>query len=635
LADSGSITVNATGTLTMRGSAQISTDNFAFGQSGDVTVNAGDMLLVGAGPDTGLISAQSRLAGRPGNVTINATGSIDMQNGFRISGNTLGSDDAGQVNVRAGRSITMSGTSTFISSVTGQPVDSDLDSFAQLFFSFFLATRGIEILDYPSLREALGVAPSPNDLMNVLAALSTISDGAGNPLVAVTDFTPGAGGKVSITTPVLAANDGAHIETSTVWDGNAGAIVLDVGSLTLRDGAIIGSRSGAVRPDRGFTVGTGNAGTVDIVATNTVEISGRSPTGEGSIVTTNTFGDGKAGNISLSANQVNIENDGVVASASGGVVDGQLFVGAGNAGQISLSAPTLTMADGTISVATSGAGSAGSILLNGNTLSLTGGSQVVSSTSGSGEGGSVLANASDSASISGQGSGLFSTASGTGNAGEVAVSTPILAMSEGGTISAATEGAGDAGNISLNVNSLNLASGAQVLSSTTGDGVGGKVGVTAVEVVSISGSESGLLSTTSSIGDAGEVTVSTPRLAMSDGGTISVATSNNGNAGNIELNVTNFTQTGGAQVVSSTTGAGAGGNLTVTASNSIAVSGSGTEPSGLFSTASSTGNAGQVTVSTPTLNMGDGGTISVATTGAGDAGNVFLNVSNFSLIFKI
>ena len=109
LADSGSITVNATGTLTMRGSAQISTDNFAFGKSGNVTVNAGDMLLVGAGPNTGLISAQSALAGQSGEVTINATGSIDMQNGFRISANTLGSDDAGQVNVRAGRSITMTG----------------------------------------------------------------------------------------------------------------------------------------------------------------------------------------------------------------------------------------------------------------------------------------------------------------------------------------------------------------------------------------------------------------------------------------------------------------------------------------------------------------------------------------------
>ncbi|RPJ34778.1 MAG: filamentous hemagglutinin N-terminal domain-containing protein, partial [Planctomycetaceae bacterium] len=347
-ADSGSITVNATGKLTMRGSAQISTDNFAFGKSGNITINAGDMLLAGEGTNTGAIAAQSRLAGQAGGVTINATGSIDMQNGFRISANTLGSDDAGQVNVRAGRSITMSGGSTFISSVTDQPLDSSLDSFAQLFAPFF----GVETLDYPSLRATLGVAPATGDLMNVLAALSTISDAAGNPLVAVTDFTPGNGGKVSITAPVLAANDGAHIETSTLWNGNAGGIEVNVGSLTLRDGAIIGSRSGAVRLDRGFTVGTGNAGTVDIAATGAVEISGRLPTsGEGSVITTNTFGDGNAGNISLSANQVNIENGGIVASASGGTVDGQLIVGAGNAGQISVSTPTLTMADGTISVA--------------------------------------------------------------------------------------------------------------------------------------------------------------------------------------------------------------------------------------------------------------------------------------------
>ena len=34
--------------------------------------------------------------------------------------------------------------------------------------------------------------------------------------------------------------------------------------------------------------------------------------------------------------------------------------------------------------------------------------------------------------------------------------------------------------------------------------------------------------------------------------------------------------------------------------------------------------------STPTLTMGDGGTISVATSGAGNAGNIALNVTNFT-----
>ncbi len=703
-ADSGSITVNAAGTLTMRGSAQISTDSFAFGKSGNVTVNAGDMLLVGAGANTGLISAQSRLAGRPGDVTINATGSIDMQNGFRISANTLGSDDAGQVNVRAGQSITMTGTSTFISSVTGQPVDSELDSFAVLFFPFFQSTRGIEVLDYPSLRTALGVAPSPNDLMNVLAALSTISDGAGNPLVAVTKFTPGNGGKVSITTPVLAVNDGAHIETSTVWDGNAGAIALDVGSLTLRDGAIIGSRSGAVRPDRGFTVGTGNAGTVNIAATDTVEISGRSPTsGQGSIVTTTTFGDGNAGNISLSANQINVQNGGSVTSASGGTVNGQLFVGTGNAGQITVSTPTLTMGDGsTISVATAGAGKAGDIGLTVANISLAGGARVDSSTTAAGSGGAITLTTTDvasGASINGTGSGLFSTAASTGNAGTITVApapgvqAPMLTMADGGRISVATSGAGRAGDITLTLSSLTSTGGARVDSSTTGAGQGGNVALTATGPVALSGVDStgaagGLFSTTQSsgdagqiqvstpqltlgggaqiassslgasttgrggsvtvtaptsvalagagsgvfstaegVGDAGTITVTTPTLSLSDGSTISVATAGAGKAGDIGLTLDTFSLAGGARIDSSTTGAGRGGNVALSATSGATLTGTG---GGLFSTAASTGNAGTITVATPTLTMGDGGTISVATSGSGNAGNILLNAANFT-----
>ena len=93
---------------------------------------------------------------------------------------------------------------------------------------------------------------------------------------------------------------------------------------------------------------------------------------------------------------------------------------AGNAGQITVSAPalapvpTLTMADGgTISVATSGAGSAGSILLNANTLSLIDGAQVVSSTSNIGNAGSISLNVSEFTQTGG-GSRVESSTSGAG-----------------------------------------------------------------------------------------------------------------------------------------------------------------------------------------------------------------------------
>ena len=313
----------------------------------------------------------------------------------------------------------------------------------------------------------------------------------------------------------------------------------------------------------------------------------------------------------------------------------------GSAGQIAVTTPALTMGDGgTISVATSNIGNAGSISLNVSNFTQTGGSRVESSTSGAGVGGTLGLTAGELVSISGAGSGLFSTASSTGNAGQITVAAPGLApvptltMADGGKISVATSGGGSAGSISLNANTFSLTGGAQVVSSTTGAGQGGSVTATAGESISISGSgsqPSGLFSTASSTGNAGQIAVSTPTLTMAESATITVATEGSGSAGNISVNVSNLTQTGGAQVVSSTTGAGGGGNLAVTAANSISISGSGSIPSGLFSTASSTGNAGEVTVSTPTLAMSNGGTISVATSGAGNAGNALLNVSNFIL----
>jgi large exoprotein involved in heme utilization and adhesion len=203
--------------------------------------------------------------------------------------------------------------------------------------------------------------------MQVLAVLRTIRDPAGNPLVAVTDFTPGTGGRVSIATPALTANSGARIETSTAWDGNAGAVVINVGSLTLSDGAFVGSRSGAVRLDRGPTVGAGSAGTVNIVAADTISISG------GSDVTTSTFGGGNAGDISLSANQVNVQSSGKVTSDSGGILGGQLLAGSGKGGNINIAAPQINLLDGaTISATSQGTASAlaGSVNIVTNNLTM-------------------------------------------------------------------------------------------------------------------------------------------------------------------------------------------------------------------------------------------------------------------------
>ena len=404
LADSGPITVNAIDKLTVLGpTAGITSDSFALGASSKITLNVGDAVFA----RQGVLAAQSLLTGTSGSITVNASGQVNIQDGSRVTAATFGSGDAGAISITANGGVNLNGTNSRIQSTTFQERDALYNGFAARFAAFFGVSPAT--FNYAALRTRLGVAPAPGDLMQVLAKLNALRDSAGNPLVAVTDFTPGTGGSVSITAPVLTASAGALIESSTAWDGNAGQINANVGSLFVNDGASISSTSGRVNINTGVpTVGSGNAGDINLTASDAISISGARST-----ISTTTFGNGNAGNISMSANQVNVQNGGSVTSESGGTLASRFFVGTGNAGEINvLSTPTLTMADGgAISVKTSGVGNAGNISLDVGNFTQAGGARVDSSTLGAGRGGDITVTAANSASISGPGTGVLSNAS--------------------------------------------------------------------------------------------------------------------------------------------------------------------------------------------------------------------------------
>jgi filamentous hemagglutinin family protein len=543
LADSGPITINAIDKLTVVGNAAITSDSTAFGASSKITLNVGDALFSGQGA----LSAQSLLAGASGSITVNATGQVDIRDGFNVTAATFGSGDAGAITITANGGVNLSGTNSGIFSVTTQAPDTTYDTFAQRYDTFFRTNRGgIRIPNYASLRTALTVAPGPGDLMQVLAKLNAINS-AGNPLVPVTDFIPGIGGTVSITTPVLAASAGALIESSTGWGGNAGHINANVGSLFLNDGASISSRSGRVSITTGVpTVGAGDAGNISLTASDVMSISG------GAISTT-TFGNGNAGRISLSANQVNVQNGGSVTSESGGTLAGQFFAGTGNAGQIAVSTPTLAMADGgTISVKTSGGGNAGNISLNVANFTQSGGSRVDSSTSGAGSGGDITVTAANSASISGAGTGLFSTASSTGAGGDINLQAPQIQILDGATISANSTGTATAtaGNVNVVTSNLNMQTGSITTESTLADG--GNISITTTgSMIHLTDSEI-TTSVESGSGSGGNITIDSD-LVVLDNSRI-LANAFGGPGGNINITADVFLVNSGGTLPTSLTG---------------------------------------------------------------------------------
>jgi filamentous hemagglutinin family protein len=409
-AESPSVTINMTGNFTVRGNAGITTDSLSFGPAGAINVNAANILLVGAGPETGRVSAQGGIVGQSGNISLNATGKIDVQNGFRVSAGAGGSGNGGIVALAAGESITLGANSRILSG-TSPLQDQELNSFARRFNGFFQATHGIPIPDYVSLRKALGVAPAPGDLMQVLAELNKITL-AGNPLVAVTDFTPGEAGRISITTPLLTMNAEARIETSTGWGGNAGNISLNVGNFTQVGGARVDSS----------TLGAGRGGEVTVTA-DSISISG-----PGTGLFSTASGSGAGGNIKIQAGQlVQLTDGGTISAQSTGTATA-------TAGNININAPTFQSQNGSVRT--------GATLANGGNISI--------STTGS------LVHLTDSQITT-------SVLGGVGNGGDIEIDSKLIVMNDSQILARAVLGHGGNINITGDVFLMNTGGRAPVL----------------------------------------------------------------------------------------------------------------------------------------------------------------------------
>jgi filamentous hemagglutinin family protein len=470
-ADSGNITINASNSLNVTGLGQITTDSRVFGRAGAITINARDLFLAGTGQfESGAIASQSAFAGDAGNVTINATNTITVTDGFRISSTSLGSGNAGNVDVRAGQSITLSNNGRILGR-TNQPPDETLNA---LFGEVFLQS-------FDSLREEMG---NPNaTMMEVLAFLQA----RGDIQIPDLDLTPGNAGTVSVTTPVLTLNAGASIQTSTGWEGNAGQVVANVASLSINGGSFISSSSGLVLLNQNGTVfgpavGPGDAGSITLTATDTISVSGSN-----SVISTATFGDGKGGSISLSGNQVNVQNGGSVTSQSGGTLAGQFFAGAGNAGNVSLAAKDTVEISGraptsgersTVTTSTSGGGRGGDVSISAGKLVsiVNGGSVNADSLVGAGLAGNIKITAGEQIVMN---DGSVSTRAVTADGGNITLTTTgsLIHLTNSQITTSVESGVGTGGNITVNTDVLTLDD-SRILANAFG-GPGGNINITA------------------------------------------------------------------------------------------------------------------------------------------------------------
>jgi len=379
-ADAGTITVNASNSVTLQNSALISASSFAFGSGGGVAINTKNLSL-----DNGAaITAESTLGGPAGNVEINASGQVNLSNISQISSITTGSGLGGNVVVVAGEAITVSSTSGIFAS-TVPPNQGLLDFFASNY-------AGFGIPDYATLQSLVSLVTGIPD-PTIFDVLQALADPAILGVLTIPDSMlekPGDGGAISLTTPLLTVGSGSALSSSTGWGfnggGNAGAVTGTVGSLNVESGGEIRSRAGlSDQSGQVLSVGAGDAGSLNFSANN-ITISG------GSISTT-TLGDGKGGDVVLNAAQnVNITNGGSVSADSLALAATDVTGGVGgDTGSIeSTAGNSITLDGGTISTRAVAADGGNISLFAPNIVYLNNSQITTSVESGVGGGGNIL-----------------------------------------------------------------------------------------------------------------------------------------------------------------------------------------------------------------------------------------------------
>ncbi|MBI4780709.1 MAG: filamentous hemagglutinin N-terminal domain-containing protein [Oscillatoriophycideae cyanobacterium NC_groundwater_1537_Pr4_S-0.65um_50_18] len=470
--------------------------------------------------------------------------------------------------------------------------------------------------------------------------------------------------------------------SSTNAVGSAGGISITTGSLEVLNGAQLSAS----------TSGVGNAGSVTIHAADLVRFAGEGAAGQpsGAFSNVNRRGVGNAGGVSITARSLEVTNDGEVSAST---------FGRGNAGSVIIRATDLVRFAGEINGDSGGAfsqvndraiGNAGGVSITAGSLEVLNGTNLAASTFGVGNAGGVTINATglvrfDGVNESRFSSGAFSSvnfsnrrnAPAEGNAGGISITTKSLELLNGGLLDASTSGVGNAGNItitardtvsfdgvgafpsgayssvepgaigragsiSITTNSFTLTDGGIVSANTSGQGDAGKIMIRASDSVSFNGigsngDPSGAFSSVGSgaIGRGGNIRISADRLSLTNGAQVNAATEGQGRAGNITFNTPRLTVAGNAQVLAETSSIGNGGSIQVNAPTSVSLRRSNNLSPVLSVETSGAGQAGNITLNTPYLNLAERARITAtATTTATNrqgGGSVTLNASNLDL----
>ena len=355
------------------------------------------------------------------------------------------------------------------------------------------------------------------------------------------------------------------------------------------------------------------------------------------------------GSIAIYARDLNISNE---AFLSAGIAEG---LGGTNsqAGDITLNDTGVTRIESSNifnDVRPDAIGKSGNIIITTGSLFLTS-SLLGANTFGEGDAGNVAidvrnASALDNSLVTSQALGL------TGKGGDVRFIAGSLAVTNGAQISTGTDTRQDAGSITINVRDNLLLDGvgssggnSAVISSIEPEGFG-RGGAITIETGSLEIRNGAVVSTNFlGQGSGGSIIIDARNAVSLDGvgfpGNSTGIYSNSfpdaiGEVGDIAITAESLSLTGGAQISAATFGQGNAGGVNIVTRDKVFLEGVGINgrSSAIFSSVQleGIGNGRDITITTPSLVIAEGATISGSTRGQGDGGNIIVNAKTLEVL---
>jgi filamentous hemagglutinin family protein len=423
--------LNAQDKLDIRNRGTVSSHTLGTGDAGIVQVKAKSLSL----DNHSLISSDTAGSGNGGAVEVTATDRLNIRNGSEIGSLTDDTGNAGSVKV------TVAGT-LFMTADT-LPVDND---------------------DFSRIRSDTRDSGDAG-MVDVMAGTLILDNGSrvSSDVVEHTNKDRhGNAGMVKVTvTGNLIVDRESRIRSDTRGLGNAGAVEVNV------SGDLVVDRGGRISSDvinqpnddsgRDFQDPIGDAGTVTVKARTVILTNSGATEFEAGRIRSATQGIGDAGAVTVNADTLTINNGGFISTDT-------RTESIGNAGNVEVRVNQLLISNGSITSTGIEANDAGSITIvgreGGNVVAVdaTNGSISTSST-GTGAGGSIRIDASE---IGLKGANISATVNnvpnGTGpneGLGNISLTSPNLLLTDS-TVTAASTGDRNAGNITLTGNTIQL-----------------------------------------------------------------------------------------------------------------------------------------------------------------------------------